>query len=338
MDFKGEKINITEEIIITSRPIFENTIINIYKSVKKSNQDIEYLLREFQLELRNIKKWKKGEIKQANYKLKRIVGFNALLESLYKLNKKIFHISELDFKFDESLGIIDDFFKDVCLQIARNLWTQPHIIYEIYDNKMYNKFQHIFEKLIRDSIIFVLRRKARDDLTWNDVEKNEDEIVNNKNINPNIPFDIIDEIEDNFSSHSSSHSSSDKSSISSSEKTDGDEDCGQNIGREVECKVVDNNVECVLKCNVVDKKIESEIECNVVDKKIESEIECNVVDKKIDKGINQVNQVNQVNDKIAMIKVIDIIDDEENKINKKTYKIKRSNMHDYSKYNYLTRK
>lgn len=354
MDFKGEKINLTEEIIITSKPIFENTILNIYKVVKKNNHDIEFLLRDFQLELRNIKKWKRGEIKQANYKLKRIVGFKNLLESLYKLNKKMFHITELDFKFDESLSTIDNFFKDVCLQIARTLWNQPHVIYEIYDNKMYNKFQHVFEKIIRDSIIFVLRRKARDDLNWDEQDNEEDneELAIDMNINPNIPHDLIDEIEDNVSksncgyeSNESEEGESGEGELENSEKdkdeyvdydVDGIDDGIHNIKCDIEC----NEIECKVECDVLDNVVVDNVVDNVV---VDNVVVDNIVVDKVvvDKVVvdNVLDKVDEPNVTVKLINIKDDYVDSENvnsEKSKKKYKIKKSSLYDYSKYNYLS--
>ena len=211
MDYKNEKSNITNEIILLTKATFESTVLQIYKQVKKSNTDNEFLLKEYQLELRNIKKWKKGEIKQANYKLKKESGLDKLLENLYMINKEMFHIRELDLKYDENLSMIDNFFKDVCLQIARGLWKQPHIVYEIYDNKMYTKFQPILDKLIQDSIIYVLRRKASDELTMQVVDELSSNALNTVNVlqepvaicgDVNLSHDIMDEIENVESEHS----------------------------------------------------------------------------------------------------------------------------------------
>lgn len=107
---------------------FRKGVSSIYEHVKKNNKNKKYLLKEFQYAIRNISQWSE-EIKQLEWE--RCIescnkDINKIIQTLFKLNINILK----GFRPTE-IPKSSDYMYECYLNIARNLWSDPYVIFDI---------------------------------------------------------------------------------------------------------------------------------------------------------------------------------------------------------------
>ncbi len=142
------------------------------------------LLRDFQGELKDVSTWSRSRIKHEADKLRDIRGIHSIISEIYRLNKSIYTPLELDFDIDPKLDIVENFTKNACLNVARDIWRKPHLVYEIIDRKQLAKFQEMLDTLITTNIRLSVRRRALDD----------DEVIITPNVPSNEDYVVIEDI------------------------------------------------------------------------------------------------------------------------------------------------
>lgn len=160
MENTKEKQLLIDEITMITKEQFKNVFLEIYQKTKSQNKNIDYILRDFQLYLKNATQWKRSQIRDETSKKLKITGLEDLLNRLYNLNRQIYSNDELDYSFEEKLSVTENFFKDVVLNTCRLLWKSPFIVYELVENKQIYKYQMMFDKIVIDGIFLAIRRKA----------------------------------------------------------------------------------------------------------------------------------------------------------------------------------
>ena len=175
---------LTDELVVLCRNVFSSIVTDIYKSTKKHNRDHNMLLRDFQGELKDVSTWSRSRIKHEADKLRDIRGIHSIISEIYRLNKSIYTPLELDFDIDPKLDIVENFTKNACLNVARDIWRKPHLVYEIIDRKQLTKFQEMLDTLITTNIRLSVRRRALDD----------DEVIITPNVPSNEDYVMIEDI------------------------------------------------------------------------------------------------------------------------------------------------
>lgn len=108
---------------------FKKGVLSMYEHVKKANTQRTYLLKEFQHSLKNISKWS-DEVKELEW-----VRFkNNTKKDVEKLIEGIFKVSSIilkGFKDNELAPSGMEYVYECYLNIARALWKDPYIIYDI---------------------------------------------------------------------------------------------------------------------------------------------------------------------------------------------------------------
>ncbi len=128
-------------------PLFSSGIFSIYEHVKKTNKVKKYLLKEFQKSLVDISVWSK-ELLRNEY-----TRFEKTFPLFNKLVAKIFDI-QMGMHGKNTVPIDSvDFLHQCYLNIARSIWKQPFLVYDVgVDKLVVQKNKLKVEKIIGDCI------------------------------------------------------------------------------------------------------------------------------------------------------------------------------------------
>lgn len=119
----------------TTIPLFIEGVYSIYNNVKKNNKSRRLLLKEFQQSMVDVSRWSQDIIKNEHMRFKK---HSSVLD---KLIRAIFDL-DLILKKDLCKNAEDfipqpwDFVHQCYLNIARGLWKQPFLIYDINIDKL----------------------------------------------------------------------------------------------------------------------------------------------------------------------------------------------------------
>lgn len=161
------------EILLTKRKEYSHEIINltkerfssvckeIYKNACKQNKVARFLLRDFQLELRNVASWGTEEIEQLCKKFHQVQSLSRLLYNLHVINFKIFTQGSsclLPQVPCPDTYPIKEFVYNVTLIMARELWRKPQLLYDKVETKIMLENKKEIDKLVLESIKEGLRK------------------------------------------------------------------------------------------------------------------------------------------------------------------------------------
>lgn len=138
-------------------PLFFDGITSIYKNVKQNNKVKRHLLKDFQASMTDVSKWSSDIIKNEHMRFKTEVTI------VDKLILSVFQI-DLVLRKDLSKNAKDfipkprDFIHQCYLNIARTLWKQPFLVFDINVSKMELqknkvKLEKIISTCIRDTFL-----------------------------------------------------------------------------------------------------------------------------------------------------------------------------------------
>lgn len=119
----------------TTTPLFIEGIYSIYNNVKNNNKSRRFLLKEFQQSMVDVSRWSQDIIKNEHMRFKKQ---STVLD---KLIRAIFDL-DIVLKKDLCKNAIDfiphpwDFIHQCYLNIARALWKQPFLIYDMNIDKL----------------------------------------------------------------------------------------------------------------------------------------------------------------------------------------------------------
>lgn len=205
----------------TSR-IYLQEFLSIYNHTKKQNKKQRELLKEFQYAIREIRDWTVDKIKEQHFLFnKHCDVFDNLVRSIFKLHLAIYN-SMNESNFDAAIPNPGQYLHETFLSIARRLWKEPYLLYDIKVDKMtYQKnmirLEKIVRKCLRETFVFMLPFKEFDEKLANeDDEEEEDyEIVQD---------DDDDEEEDPMSEEEEQNSGRDTEMVSEEEEATGEDE------------------------------------------------------------------------------------------------------------------
>jgi hypothetical protein len=133
-------------------PLYVEGVYSIYQNVKKNNKARKFLLKEFQQSMVDVSRWSQDIIRNEHQRFKKA---STVIDKLIKA------IFDLDITLKQNLCVNAndfipqpwDFIHQCYLNVARSLWKQPFLIYDVNVDKFtmqQNKLK--IEKLIASSI------------------------------------------------------------------------------------------------------------------------------------------------------------------------------------------
>lgn len=166
------------ELITLTKDKFYNIIVHIYQKAKETNKAKEYIIRDFQIQLREVASWDIERIKDIGNNFKeRANALPQILQNIHTLNQRLFPSEVCVIEMDKSLDLLENFIKIACLNIAREIWKKAYFVYEVVDRKNYSQYQESIEKLIVTSIKTTIRRQSNIDAICASLEESKDESV-----------------------------------------------------------------------------------------------------------------------------------------------------------------
>ena len=212
------KIHYTRELIEKCKPIFRQGIRYIFSHSKKSTTLNKHLLKAFQEQLENIPKWNSMIIQKefARFKINsNCLWLDKLVKAAFFAEFKVAAknvIIEGDYKLD--IPKSQDFIHFCYIEIARILWSKPHICYDGYQNEMRKLYENEIDSIIEDSIIKVIKNMLPlEKLVTDYLKKIEEEVAYNSadDERESLTGSMMDDDSDsNVSDDSQSNDSDDK--------------------------------------------------------------------------------------------------------------------------------
>ena len=159
------KIEYTEHFITLAKPLFAEGFRMIYTSTKQQLKDKKYLFREFQNKLRNIPQW---STMMVDNEYERMVAVTRcdwmpdLIRAMFKTHIKALvthglpHNSQKP-KLNITIPTASVFIHQCYIEIARNLFKKPFLLYDGMSKVEYANNQSEFDDLIRASILSTVR-------------------------------------------------------------------------------------------------------------------------------------------------------------------------------------
>ena len=139
----------------STTPLYIEGIYSIYKNVKKQNTVKKFLLKEFQQSMADVSRWSNDMITTEYGRFKKnVIIIDKLIQSIFEVDVTL-HIG-LSKNAKKYIPKPCDYVHQCYLNIARHLWKQPFLVYdvnidklEIQKNKM--KIEKIVGSCIRDT-------------------------------------------------------------------------------------------------------------------------------------------------------------------------------------------
>ena len=149
---RGEYLKKLEK---TTIPLYIEGIYSIYRNVKKQNTVKKYLLKDFQQSMADVSRWSNDMINTEYGRFKKnVIIIDKLIQSIFEIDVTL-HIG-LSKNAKEYIPKPCDYVHQCYLNIARHLWKQPFLVYdvnidklEIQKNKV--KIEKIVGNCIRDT-------------------------------------------------------------------------------------------------------------------------------------------------------------------------------------------
>jgi hypothetical protein len=133
-------------------PIFMEGVFAIYGNVKSDNKVKKYLLKEFQQSMVDVSRWSQEIIKNEHMRfMQQYQLCDKLIQAIFELDIQLKH--DLTPQARDFIPKPDDFVHQCYLNVARSLWKQPFLVYDVNIDKLTcqkNKLK--VEKIIKDCI------------------------------------------------------------------------------------------------------------------------------------------------------------------------------------------
>lgn len=184
----------------TSR-IYLQEFLHVYDTTKKQNKKPRELLKEFQYAVREIRDWTVDKIKEQHFLFTRQCDvFDNLVRSIFKLHLAIYN-SMNESNFDAAIPNPGQYLHETYLSIARRLWKEPYLLYDVKVDKMtYQKniirLEKIIRKCLRETFVFMLPFKEFDEQLGNEEEEDEEDVDDDYEIVPEVPDEDDEDLEE----------------------------------------------------------------------------------------------------------------------------------------------
>lgn len=155
-----QRQELISELITLTKDKFFGIMKSIYQQAKDKSKYPEFILRDFQTELEMVSTWTTNDVVDNTYRFKNVHdNLTSILSNIHIINQSLFP-GELNVLNTDDLDIVQGFIKVACLQIARELWKKPYILYEILERNQYTKNIVFIDKIITNSIKTTIRRQS----------------------------------------------------------------------------------------------------------------------------------------------------------------------------------
>lgn len=153
----------SDEIIQITKERFLSICKDLYKKACTQNRVSRFLLRDFQMELKNVASWSSDDIENKCKKFSEVNCLQRLLYNVHAVNIKLFakgtSIKMLNVKIPKPEQYsIKDFVFTTCLFMARELWKNPSLLYDKVETQEMLKNMKILDKVVVDAIKQGLRK------------------------------------------------------------------------------------------------------------------------------------------------------------------------------------
>jgi hypothetical protein len=139
------------ELITLTKDRFLAGLIKMYESAKLRNKDASFILRDLQLTLREIPVWTDERLSDEVSSLKDVDRARDLLKAIMTLNSRIYQLT-----YEEVS--LRTFVHDCYLQIGREIWKKPHLLYDNLPRIEYNKNMVLLERIVIQCIKSIIRK------------------------------------------------------------------------------------------------------------------------------------------------------------------------------------
>ena len=154
-----QRRDLIRELIDNSTPIFSTLFKNLYERVARDVKYSEYLLRDFQLALKNIPQWSLQEVEEKMALFSPVKNeMKSYLSNIHILNRQLYP-SEIQVEDNNELGVLGNFIKKTSLHIARELFKQPIIMHFIVKNGRIDAEKELHQ-IIERAIEATIRRQS----------------------------------------------------------------------------------------------------------------------------------------------------------------------------------
>lgn len=143
------------EIITMTKDRFLFFYNDLYVQTKAVNTDASYILRDFQMALKHVSKWTVEDLTRESQK------FNTdricvLMDRLYTQSSAVFD----DHENAQLMLKWKNIMFQTYLEVARELWRKPYLIYDRVNVSTYQSNQALLEKLITNHLKNLLRKET----------------------------------------------------------------------------------------------------------------------------------------------------------------------------------
>ena len=148
--------------------IYTKKFLSIYEQTKKNNKKPRMLLKEFQHAVRAISEWTDGEIKEEHNQFRSVYeSFDGLVRSIFKVHLAIYNAAH-ESNFEACIPNAGQYMHETYLNIARMLWKEPFLLYDVNVPKqeyMKNmiRLEKITKRCMLDTFVFMLPFKEFDE-------------------------------------------------------------------------------------------------------------------------------------------------------------------------------
>lgn len=147
----------TNELVYRTKDAFMNGIKGVYKDAMKVNRSRRFILRDFQYQLRGIASWTNDKIEEELAQFNNVDEIENILKNIIVLNYNIFILENTQSIEQPVQCEFKLFMYNVYLNIARECWRRPYLLYDHIDRHDYFKNMKDLEKLIVANIKHIVR-------------------------------------------------------------------------------------------------------------------------------------------------------------------------------------
>jgi hypothetical protein len=194
-----ERQELISELVSLTKHSHQAILTRLYDDVKRKCKSNQFVLRDFQLALKDVSLWsdarKREEVERFD-----IANIKIVLNHILLLNQELFHQ-----RSDAAINASDFVYANI-LNVAREVWTKPFLLYHRVNKSEYQKNMMALEKLVVGEIKSTVRKI--DTMTFKKTQTHNvpivtiqekgkpDVVINNVPdvvINDEIPQEVVDE-------------------------------------------------------------------------------------------------------------------------------------------------
>jgi len=140
------------DLICITKHSYQTLLVNLYDDAKRACKSNQFILRDYQLKLKDVSTWsdqkKRDEINKFD-----MFSIQPILNDIVKMNYLLFETGSANKQIRGH-----DFIYSNILNVAREVWTKPFLLYHRVNKQEYQKNMLALEKLIIGEIKSSVRR------------------------------------------------------------------------------------------------------------------------------------------------------------------------------------